>query len=222
MNKFSGIPSGKLEYTPLPNLFFSELLPAIDNLAELRVTLHIFYLLYHKKTSPRFVTASELSADRTLMNALGGEDALAQGLAKAVERGTLLLRLSEGQDLYFFNTEESRRLLEKIARGEVQVRAEIPPQSGETKRANIFETYEKHIGVLTPIISEELKQAEKEYPPDWIEDAFRIAVENNVRKWSYVRAILEDWTREGKNETSGRNSKKRTWYSKDEAKFFKR
>ena len=116
MNKFSGIPSGKLEYTPLPNLFFSELLPAIDNLAELRVTLHIFYLLYHKKTSPRFVTASELSADRTLMNALGGEDALAQGLAKAVERGTLLARLSEGQDLYFFNTEESRRMLEKIAR----------------------------------------------------------------------------------------------------------
>ena len=221
MNKFTGIPAGKLEFTPLPNLFFSELLPEIDDRAELVLTLHIYYLLYHKKANPRYVTDKELSADRTLMRALGSEKSLAESLSRAVERGTLIHRLGEGQDLYFFNTEESRRALDKIERGELNLRVRTPP-AGEAKRANIFQLYEEHIGLLSPIISDELKEAEKDYPPDWIEDAFRIAVENNVRKWSYVRAILEDWTREGKNETSGRNPKKRTWYSKEDAKYFKR
>ena len=49
MKAFSGFPAGKVHFTPLPNLFFSQLLPAIDDLAELKVTLHIFWLLHQKK-----------------------------------------------------------------------------------------------------------------------------------------------------------------------------
>jgi DnaD/phage-associated family protein len=54
------------------------------------------------------------------------------------------------------------------------------------------------------MIAEELREAEKEYPPAWIEDAIRIALENNVRKWRYVVAILEDWKSRGRDEREDR------------------
>ncbi|MGI6380667.1 MAG: DnaD domain protein [Anaerolineae bacterium] len=43
--------------------------------------------------------------------------------------------------------------------------------------------------LLQPLIAEQLQQAEADYPPEWIEDAFRIAVESNVRNWRYIAAI---------------------------------
>ena len=210
---FAGIPQGRVEVTPLPNVIFSELLPEIDDVAELKVTLHIYYLLYHKKGSPRFVTRDELRADTTLRLALAKsgpevDETLTRTLQKAEARGTLLHLVTEDEDdLYFFNTAESRRAVEMLERGELELDKKVrraEPVAVEV--TNIFKLYEQNIGAMTPLIIEELKEAELEYPPDVIEDAFRIANENNVRKWSYVRAILEDWTRKGKHETTGRDS----------------
>ncbi len=211
---FAGVPAGRVEMTPLPNVIFSEILPEIDDLAEAQVTLHVFYLLYHKKGRPRFVTSNELRADVTLMRALAllgqpVEEILARGLKKAEARATLLHLVCEDEDWYFFNTAESRKAIEQIERGEL-----LPEKQARRVQAipaeppNIFKLYEQNIGAITPMIAEELKEAEKEYPPEVILDAFRIASENNVRKWSYVRAILLDGAREGKHETIGRDSKK--------------
>ncbi|QLQ07827.1 MAG: DnaD domain protein [Anaerolineae bacterium] len=66
-------------------------------------------------------------------------------------------------------------------------------------RPNIFVLYEQNIGLLQPIIADELRDAELRYPADWIEDAFRIAVEQNKRAWRYIRAILERWATEGRD-----------------------
>ena len=211
---FAGVPAGRVAMTSLPNVLFSEVLPEIDDLSELQVTLHVFYLLYHKKGSPRLVTANELLADTTLYRALAQngrpvQETLNQALEKAVARRTLLQIVVMGEDGYLFNTAESRRALERIERGEMLPELTVrraPPAAVEPP--NIFKLYERNIGALTPLIAEELKEAEKEYPPDVILDAFRIATENNVRKWSYIRAILSDGTREGKHEATGRDSKK--------------
>jgi DNA replication protein DnaD len=57
------------------------------------------------------------------------------------------------------------------------------------------------------MIAEDLQEAEDTYPAAWIDEAFKIAVEQNVRKWSYIRAILERWAAEGKNDgKAGRDS----------------
>jgi DnaD/phage-associated family protein len=64
-------------------------------------------------------------------------------------------------------------------------------------RPNIFALYEDTIGLVTPILAEALREAEAEYPAAWLERAFRVAAENNARRWNYVRAILERWAREG-------------------------
>jgi DnaD/phage-associated family protein len=64
--------------------------------------------------------------------------------------------------------------------------------------ANIFSLYEENIGMLTPILAEKLKEAEKVYPYSWIEEAFGEAIAHGARKWSYIQAILERWKRDGK------------------------
>lgn len=212
---FAGVPPGRVDVTPLPSVLFVEVLPEIEDLAEVQVTLHTFFLLYHKKGSPRFVTLEELKADSTLRRALGRigqpiENILARGLREAEARGTLLHLTGDGEDRYLFNSAESRAAIERMERGEWPADTKLHrPEPVAAETPNIFQLYEQNIGPLTPLIAEELKEAEKEFPPQVILDAFRIATENNVRKWTYVRAILEDWTREGKYEEGGRNSKKR-------------
>ena len=46
-------------------------------------------------------------------------------------------------------------------------------------------------------MADKLKMAENDFPWAWIRDAFTIAVENNVRKWKYIRAILDNWNEAG-------------------------
>lgn len=211
MTKFSGIPSGRLTFTPVPNVVFSELLPLLDDAAELHVVLHVFYLLSQKKGSPRYVTQNELRGDETLMRALDYKPKnLERGLEKAAAHQALLQAEVNGAAWYFFNTGEGRKALEQIERGEfklaetarvVQAPAQVTP--------NIFKLYEQYIGTLTPLIAEELKEAELEYPPDVILDAFRIAAEKNARNWRFVNKILLDWTRGQNNETTRRPASKR-------------
>jgi DNA replication protein len=220
MKVFSGFPAGELAYTPLPDLFFSELLPLIDDLAELKVTLHVFWLLYRRKKSQAYVTLHELLGDGWLVRSLAGgspspEKALRDGLEKAVARGTLLCLISsEGDErFYFINTAQGRRSFDQARSGEIELAPGIALAEPVTplQRPNIFVLYEQNIGLLQPIIAEELQDAERTYPQEWIEDAFHIAVENNVRNWKYVRRILERWAAEGKDRGKG-STREKSWY----------
>ena len=217
MKGFNGFPA-KSKFTPIPNIFFSELLPQINDPVELKVTLHIFWVLYQKRGYPRFVTYGELTADPVLMRGIEGQgsapEVLRQALNQAVSRGTILClkleRDGEVHELYFVNTDADRRAVEKINSGELKVgnlaKAEPCPVSQE--QPNIFTLYEKNIGMLTPIIAEELKEAEGLYPASWIQDAFKEAVDLNKRSWRYISRILERWAAEGKHDGEpGRYSK---------------
>ena len=73
-------------------------------------------------------------------------------------------------------------------------------------KPNIFKLYEQEVGPLTPMIAEMLMDAEDTYPESWIEPAIAIAVENQVRRWSYIKAILEGWRVNG---FGNRGSKKK-------------
>ncbi len=229
MKLFSGFPAGKVTVTPLPNLFFSELCPAIDDLAELKVSLHIFWLLANRPArAPRSISLSELLGDTTLMRSLAASDGkpeqvLADALAAASERGTLLHRAaSSGDELYFLNDETGRRAFEKSEDAEeshgVPSKAAREPATA-TVRPNIFSLYEQNIGLLTPMISEELKEAEREYPAEWIADAFKAAVKQNRRSWAYVNGILKRMKTEGRGDRSGKGKR---WYGDEQSEFIKR
>ena len=62
---------------------------------------------------------------------------------------------------------------------------------------NIFSLYEKSIGAVPSTLVDELLLYEKEFPYEWIVEAFKITVENNKRAWSYTRAILKRWKTDG-------------------------
>lgn len=209
MNAFSGFKPGRVRHIRLPAPFFSDLLPLIDDLAELQVTLFCFYALHQQEGSYRFLRRRDFDAAPWLAAALRAarpaQDpaaALDFALAQASARGTLLcarVELDSGsEDLYFLNTAAGRAAVEQIRAGHYrpggQGAIEILPE-----RPNIFALYEANIGALTPLIADELRDAEAEYPAAWLEEALRLAVEHNKRSWRYIHAILERWLREGKD-----------------------
>lgn len=212
---FSGFPRGT-RHTPVPDPVFGPLLESVEDTAELKCTLRAMWLLHRKRGHPRFLTARELLSDRVLLlglKALGGdpEEAIRRGIGLAVKRGTLVqVSLDSGgggKELYFLNDEAGRRGADLVARegaGERIVVGEEPGSDVSVERDRIFSLYEDNIGLLTPLLADEMVEAEGAYPWPWIEEAFRIAVGRNVRKWDYIRAILKRWATEGKDDGESR------------------
>jgi len=216
MQGFAGFPAGKLTTTPVPSQFFSELLPLVDNLAELKVILHLFWLIARKHGKLRYARLDELLKDRRLLEGLtthqtGGEAALRDGLERAVARGALLhVTVQRGEaveEWYMINSANGREVLERLRAGELDLLADLGEDVQlESERPPVFVLYEQNIGLLTPMIAEELRDAEKTYPASWIADAFREAVELNKRSWRYVLRILERWRVEGRGEGPGKTA----------------
>lgn len=191
----------------LPDGVFTELVVRIDDLTELKVTLLVLWRLAHRRARVApWVTRAELLHDTVLQHALGKElePELTQALERAVARGTLLRVAWQRADerveqRYLANSPRGRATAAALERGVEPAQADV----GE--RPNIFTLYEQNIGPLTALLSEELQEAEETYPAAWIEDAFREAVRLNKRSWKYIRAILERWQSEGRDEIRGRD-----------------
>ncbi len=208
MQGFSGFPDGKLSPTVIPSLFFSDLLPIIDNLAELKVTLYAMWALNHKEGQVRYLRLADFISDTYLLKGLGANPTeaskiLLDAIERAVARGTFLhvtVESKDGEvDLYFLNTDKGRTAVEGITKGEWRPHlSEENVLSVLVERPNVFVLYEQNIGTLTPIIADELRDAEQTFPARWLEEAIELAVKNNVRKWRYVLSILRRWQQEGK------------------------
>ena len=220
MKQFNGFPA-RMEFTPVPNVFINRLIPQIRDIAELKVTLHLFSVIYRKRGSPRFAAYRELLGDAGLMSGLkeegkSPEEVLRRGLDMAVDRSTILRMIlsTDGvsEEVYFLNTESDRRSLAKIQSGELTLTGlKAPGKAAGTKveeTPNIFALYEQNIGMLTPMIAEELREAEEQYPGEWIEDAIREAVNLNKRSWRYIVRILERWTTDGRDDDTQRGAGK--------------
>ena len=220
MKQFTGFPI-RMQFTPVPNLFFSRLLPQINDIAELKTTLHILETLYRKRGYPRFVTYKELLANRSLMSSLSqitkpADEVLRNALEMATKRGTILHVMldkdGKGEDIYFLNTESDKQVIAKIQSGELQLpglKAERQAYIETEELPDIYTLYEQNIGMLTPMIAEELREAESLYPEIWIRDAIKEAVNQNKRKWRYIAAILERWVTEGKGDGTYRRDFKK-------------
>jgi DNA replication protein len=217
---FLGFPA-RAEVTPIPNLFFTAVMPQIDGIVELKAILHVFWLLSRRRGYPQFVTYSELLSDPILMGGIEGgaspkDEVIRQALDQAVQHGVMLHlgidRDGQLEDAYFINSEAAKEAISKIQQGKLP-QLVLPlrkAEKAETKLpSDIFSLYEQNIGMVTSMIAEELKDAEKIYPAEWIESAFKEAVVLNKRSWKYIARILERWAIEGKDDgKSGRYSKK--------------
>jgi DnaD/phage-associated family protein len=214
MKPFAGFPEGRLRATMLPSLFFSEALGDIDDLAELKVVLYLFWRLGEKRTYPRMLSRADLEADPVVRRGLGEnyQSALASALDRLVTRKLVLRRTMEvrgRRDAYYFlNTASGRRSIDDLESRRIDLGQVVePPEPDErAKRSDVFALYEDNIGLLSPILVDELAEAERRYPGEWIEDAIRQAVLYNRRSWRYVQRILERWAVEGKRGETPRGS----------------
>ncbi len=218
---FKGFPPGKSHLVLLPADFFTDLLPLIDDLAEMQVTLFALYAIQQREGDFRYLRRPDFAENEGLMHALSAaapdtdpDITLDTALVCACIRKTLLraeITLENGTELlYFMNSERGRAAIEQIKRGEWTPGAEVVEILPE--RPNAYRLYEENIGPLTPIIADGLKDAERDYPPGWLEDAIRVAVEANARSWRFIQAVLDRWRREGrKDEIHERPDGKDEW-----------
>jgi DnaD/phage-associated family protein len=221
MKQFTGFPA-KMQFTPVPNFFLSILMPQISDITELKTTLHIFRTLYQKRGYPRFITCRELLGDKSLMSSFKGaarppDEVLRHALEMATKRGTILHMVLDRdgmpEDIYFLNTESDRQIMAKIQNGELSLsglKAKEQTHIDTEEPPDIFTLYEQNIGMLTPMIADELRDAERLYPETWIRDAIKEAVSLNKRSWRYIAKILERWSVEGKSNGTYRGDFKKT------------
>ncbi len=215
---FPGFSEETTSSTHIPDQFFRQVLLAIDKLDELKLSLYVFWRLDRMDGSFRYLRLSALLKDSQLTNSMGNKadkahQAIKSALRKAVRRGTLLqAEVDEGQDMIIcLNSPKGRAVIEAIKRGEWRD-STSPNSSAEiyNERPNIFQLYEANIGPLTPMIADALRDAEKTYQPNWVEDAFRIAVERNKRNWHYIEAILHRWQEGGRDDRKDQSDRRDT------------
>lgn len=208
---FTGFSTDKL--VGLPPELFSDVLPLISLPSELKVTLHAFYRMSRLRgAAPRRVSWDELAADKLLRRGLRAisklrspEDLLAEGLDAAVRRTTLLhiVLPDDGRAVnwYVINTVANQSWVTRIG----QAGAVLAPNGTlPEERPTLITLYEQNIGLVTPLLLDELREAEEHYPTHWIEDAMREAVRANARSWRYIKKVLERWAAHGRQDSPDR------------------
>ena len=198
---FKGFPRS-VRYIPVPAPMFGPLLEQIKDTSGFIITLRIIWMLQQKKGRLRYVSSEEVFGDKILSNALGSKEAIQNSINMVVKGGILLqIRRENASDAFMLNSESDREIASDI--GSIYESNDQPadPWEIENTPPEIYSLYEQNIGILTPIMSEKLTEAEGKYPAGWIKEAVEIAVEQNRRSWAYVSRILERWDMEGRDES---------------------
>jgi|SRR5579875_293475 len=177
--------------------FLQRILTVVHDLAELKVVLQVVRLAGGREFP--VVSRNEMLSGPVVRSVVGldnpvpSDERLVASLNRAVADGLLLQLDVEGREpLYVPNTDDNARRVRDLP-------FDVLPTEGEitVHRPNVFALYEQHLGPLTPLLAEQLRDAERMYPRAWIEQAILQAVHYNKRNWRYVQAILAGWEETG-------------------------
>ena len=224
-DSFGGFQEEAMELIRLPEAFFTQLMPEIDDLSQLRLLLYILWHIEKQVSKVRYLRLEDLLSDPALLRMMHGEEALKSALVSLVKLGAVLKAELRWMDetYYFINGPQGRMAVTAIEKGEwKEANQRQTPIHLTGEKPNIYKLYEENIGPITPLMAEILKEDEKTYPASWIKDAIEIAVTRNARNWKYVQAILKRWQQEGRgdeqnqrNDSQDPDSYRKSWL-KDE------
>jgi len=209
LKQFKGFTSGETRQLSLPEEFFSELLPGIDNLDELKLIILLLQALNLAEEGMGYFTINQLSQNAVIMENFNTEvGRLEHALQLASKDGAILkVDIDRIGEVFFLHTAKNQALVEGLVRGAIS-HSDLRSAGRITQPKNIFKLYEENIGLITPMMAEILKADEEEYSSEWIAEAIKIAVQRNARNWKYVQAILESWKKEGRDGKVGEISEK--------------
>jgi DNA replication protein len=192
----------------LPESFLLRILKGVEDLGELKAILYVSYVT--EETGARSVSLERLlSIEGTQIMAHErspepGRDRIQRALDRAVVNGHLLRLRTHGTARstteYLLATPENEDLIGRLEAGDVAAATRLnidPADTLELYRPNIFALYERYLGPLTPLIAEQLREAERQYPREWMAAAMEQAAGYNRRTWRYVEGILARWEEEG-------------------------
>ena len=209
MSEFTGFPD-RMEYTSVPNVLINEVLLKAGDAGLIKVVLYTVARLYRKRGYPKYVTGAELSGDAALMQGLGddSDSAVIRWLDEAVARHVLLeCEVADAAGtrdrVFMLNTPNNKTTMGKIAGGEIVLpgrQAAAAVYEPAPPPPDIFTLYEQNIGVLTPLIAEQIKELLARHGENWLRDAVSEAVALNKRNIRYITRILENWGERGRTD----------------------
>lgn len=184
--------------TRVPNAVLGRLLSSVSDPQVIKLILRAVWLLERQNGYPRFISSEQLRSDRVLSMVLSDAQTFEDALQDAVKFGVLARVAINGVDRLMLNTESARRASVEI--GEVETVDDDDGWDAPAERsmpANAFMAYEDNIGLLSPMIRENILSALEDFTDEDITRAIRIAIENESRSWSFVAGVLRRWSREG-------------------------
>lgn len=200
---------------PVPAALLTEILPQVTEIAEAQVLLAVVRLACDAGNPERPVSYEAIIRDRPLRRALKVEGSprepdhrIELGLDLAIGRGVLISFATEQgsrrRSWVFLSTPATQALVASMVRGAVPPPTEIwdgdEPPAVIPERPTVFRLYEQNIGMLTPLVADQLMDALERYPSEWIEDAIGESVAYNRRSWKYIQRILEQWAVQGRGD----------------------
>ncbi len=197
-------PIPELEKIQLSGNFLTEVISKINDALQIKILLFSIWLAEQSGDTANPLCLADFYTYPEFTQQLGStapeiRENLLKGLYANLDAGFLLsekvAEIEKGFP-FFLNSKRGEQALR------LQGSQSTFTQNGNADQFSpkgLMRLYEENIGPLTPLAAEMLKDAEQEFPEQWLQDAIQIAVANNVRKWKYVEAILKSWKEEGRD-----------------------
>ena len=185
--------------TRVPNAVLSAVLNEVEESETVKLILRAVWLLERQRGFPASITVNELRHDRVLVCVFKSQERFDAALDQSLNLGVLIKFELNNADALMLNTVSATRQVEHAKDTQPEsieddgwdasVGAEMPDDA--------FRAYEENIGILSPMIRENITAALQDFSDQDIIEAIKIAVENENRSWSYVAGVLRKWARDG-------------------------
>ncbi|MCC6674065.1 MAG: DnaD domain protein [Thermomicrobiales bacterium] len=206
---------------PIPREFLTDRIASIDDPTELHVTLTVFRLAADSGSNPPAVSEASIMRDPVLARTFH-DDRKSSKLSQRIRRGLqyataresivqVVLSADEHEERWYIPaSDEHRTALAAVLADPGSWQVTVPGAVIVATAPSVFSLYEKNIGMLTPLLVDQIETAMELYPLEWIEDAILEAVSYNKRNWRYVQRVLENWSVNGRGDTASRGKQHAT------------
>lgn len=185
--------------TRVPNAVLSAVLNEVEESETVKLILRAVWLLERQRGFPASITVNELRHDRVLIRVFKSQEKFDAALDQSLNLGVLIKFELNNADALMLNTVSATRQVKHVKDTQPESIEEDgwDASVGSEMPNDAFRAYEENIGLLSPMIRENITAALQDFSDEDIIEAIKIAVENESRSWSYIAGVLRNWARDG-------------------------